>query len=310
MTVSVTKSPPLSPAGPTLILLLPSLLAMAWLIARAQWFWTNNPELNFGWVVVLLCAYLFYEAWETRPPVDWKVRWWALPFCLGGLGLLFLMQIYQAAMGTNAASTVGLALGVMLVAFSNLGFVFGWKGIRAFGMAYAFLLVAMPMPSAVHGPLVGGLQELVATINTEVLNLLGIPAERVGSLIHLPAGTVGIDEACSGIRSLQSTIMATIFIGYLTLKRVSWQVVLFVSGVGLAVFGNLIRSLYLSLTANARGVEAIEEVHDAAGWSILIFTTGGVILISWLLNRLQKSVLAPSPASTREPSPSEGEAGG
>ncbi|MCP5523509.1 MAG: exosortase/archaeosortase family protein [Verrucomicrobiales bacterium] len=299
----------LPPAGPTLALLLPSFLAMAWLIARAQWFWNTNPDLNFGWVVVLLCAYLFYEAWETRPALDCRVRWWALPFCLGGLGLLFLIQIYQAALGANAASTVGLALGVMLVVFANLAMVFGWPGIRAFGMAYAFLLVALPMPSAVHGPLVGGLQGFVATINTEVLNLLGIPAQRVGSLIQLPAGTVGIDEACSGIRSLQSTIMATVFIGYLTLKRVSWQVLLFICGVGLAVIGNLIRSLYLSLTANAQGVEAIEKVHDAAGWSILVFTTVGVILVSWLLNRLQKQVLQSSAPAAAPAASTDGKAG-
>lgn len=283
-----------------LFLLAPSLLAMAWLITRAKWFWTNNPELNFGWVVVMLCAYLFWEAWEDRPPFEWRPRIWATGLGAAGLALMFLVQIYQAAMGSSVPITVGLALAVVLVAFANLGLVFGWTGIRKFGMAYAFLLVAMPMPSVIHGALVGGLQGFVATVNTEVLNLLGIPAQRVGSLIHLPAGTVGIDEACSGIRSLQSTVMATVFIGYLTLKRVSWQVVLFVCGVSLAVIGNLIRSLYLSLTANARGVEAIEEVHDAAGWSILIFTTAGVILISWLLNRLQKAALLATPASPSE----------
>lgn len=288
-----------------LCLLAPSLLAMAWLVTRVQWFWNNNPELNFGWVVVLLCAYLFWEAWEARPGLAGKLRWWAVGLGIIGLGMMFLVQIYQAAMGSSVPITVGLALGVMLVAFSNVGMVFGWPGIRTFGMAYAFLLVAMPMPSAIHGPLVGGLQELVATINTEVLNLLGIPAQRVGSLIHLPAGTVGIDEACSGIRSLQSTVMATVFIGYLTLKRTSWQVLLFVCGVGLAVVGNLIRSLYLSLTANARGVEAIEQVHDAAGWSILVFTTAGVILISWLLNKLQRQLLEGDPAAANPGIPTD-----
>lgn len=278
--------------------LAPSLAAMAWLVAKASYFWRHNPDLNFGWLVVLLCAYLFYEGWEQRPPMNWAWRWWAVVPTVLGLGLMFVVQIYQAALGSNAASTCGLALAVMLVALGNLGLVYGGAGIRRFGMAYAFLLVAMPMPSAIHGPVVGGLQSFVATVNTEVLNLMGIPAERVGSLIHLPAGTVGIDEACSGIRSLQSTIMATVFIGYLTLRRVSWQLLLFASGVALAVLGNLIRSLYLSLTANAHGIEAIREVHDAAGWSILVFTTTGVILISWLLNRLQQRLDAELAART------------
>jgi hypothetical protein len=131
-----------------LMLLGPAFLAMAWLISRAQWFWSNNPDLQFGWVVVLLCAYLFYEAWEKRPTADWRVRPWAVLLAAAGLGLLFLVQIYEASLGVNAASTVGLALSVMLVVFANLGLVFGWPGLRAFGMAFAFILIAMPMPSA------------------------------------------------------------------------------------------------------------------------------------------------------------------
>ncbi len=157
-------------------------------------------------------------------------------------------------------------------------------------MAFGFLLIAMPVPSGIQGPIVSALQNKVATFNTEVLNLVGIPALQVGSLIHLPSGTVGVDEACSGIRSLQSTIMATIFIGYLTLRRLSLQALLFVCGIALAILGNLIRSLYLSLTANARGIESVAGVHDAAGWSILTFTAVGVFIISWFFKKLERQL--------------------
>ncbi len=273
-----------------LLLLSPAFLATAWLVSRAQWFWRNNPDLNFGWVVVLLCAYLFWEAWEKRPPVDWRWRPWAVASFVAGGGLLFLVQIYQAVMGSNAPTTTGLALGIMLLVAGNLGMVFGAPGLRTFGMAFGFLLIAMPVPSGIQGPVVSALQDKVAWFNTEVLNLMGIPAQQVGSLIHLPGGTVGVDEACSGIRSLQSSIMATLFIGYLTLRRFSLQALLLVCGIALAIVGNLIRSLYLSLTANARGIEAVAGVHDAAGWSILFFTAVGVILISLVFQRLERQL--------------------
>lgn len=273
-----------------LVWLSPAFLAVAWVVSRAQWFWSHNPDLQFGWIVVLLCAYLFWEAWEKRPPVDWRVRPWAVACFVTGLVLMFLVQIYQAVMGSSAPTTLGLALGGMLVAAGNLGVVFGGAGLRRFGMAFGFLLIAMPVPSGIQGPVVGALQNKVAWFNTEVLNLIGIPATQVGSLIHLPAGTVGVDEACSGIRSLQSTIMATIFIGYLTLNRFSLQVLLFGCGVALAILGNLIRSLYLSLTANSRGIEAIAGVHDAAGWSILTFTAIGVLILSWFFKKLERQM--------------------
>lgn len=284
-------SAPVTPRQPpdlrSMLWLLPSLLAMAWLVSRARWFWNNNPDLQFGWVVLLLCAYLFWESWEQRPPLEPRLRWWAvMPAVFAGMFLL-VIQSYWAVFGTHASTMVGLAAGIMGLCFANVALVFGWPGVRRFALPYAFILIAMPMPGAIHHLVVGGLQAKVAWFNTEVLNLMGIPAEQVGSLIHLPSGTVGVDEACSGIRSLQSTIMATVFIGYLTLKRFSLQILLFFCGIGLAVLGNLIRSLYLSLTANSRGVEAIAGVHDAAGWSILAFTATGVILISWFFRKLE-----------------------
>lgn len=273
-------------------LLLPSGLAMTWLVSKAQWFWNSNPDLQFGWVLLLLSLYMFWEAWERRPAVSLRLRWWGMALLLAGFVLLFLVQIYQSAFGTNAATMNGLALGVLTFAAGNVALVFGWPGVRAFALPYGFIMLALPLPGVVHGIVINGLQTKVAFFNTEVLNLIGIPAERTGSLIRLPAGTVGVDEACSGIRSLQSTIMATLFIGYLSLRRFSFQVLLLISGVMLAIFGNLIRSLYLCLEANAKGIDAVKEVHDAAGWSILAFTAVGVIILAWLFNKLDRSVSA------------------
>ena len=53
--------------------LFPSWLALAWLVSKAKWFWTHNPELQFGWVMLLLCGYLLWEAWEIRPQPLWSL---------------------------------------------------------------------------------------------------------------------------------------------------------------------------------------------------------------------------------------------
>ena len=278
-----------SPTDGWLILaaLLPSWLALAWLVSKAQWFWNHRPDLQFGWIVLLLSAFLIWDGWGRKPQPRFKSTFPAIFLLVPGVLLLFLVQIYMAAFGMMAASLLGLALGVFLLISANLLFVFGTPGLRHFAFAFAFLLIALPMPSAIHGLIVNGLQGQIAAANVELLNVMGIPAMRVGSLIHLPNGTVGVDEACSGIRSLQSTVMATLFIGYLTLKNRGLQVMLFISGILLAIFGNLLRSLFLSYTANAKGVAAIDTVHDAAGWSILLFTAFGVAILAWLFNKIE-----------------------
>jgi exosortase len=271
-----------------LIALLPSWLAVAWLVSKAQWFWNHQPDLQFGWIVLLLSAYVFWEAWEKRPPANYRWNPFWLSATISGLGLLFVVQVFQAACGSNAASTAGLALAIMCVVMDNLGYVFSSRGLWHFGFAFAFLLIALPMPSVVHNLVVGGLQSKITSLNVEILNIIGIPAQRVGSLIRLPSCTVGVDEACSGIRSLQSTLMATLFIGHLTLGRTALKCLLVLCGVVLAVLGNLARSLFLSYTANARGLHALESMHDTAGWSILLFTAAGVGVLAFLFARMER----------------------
>ena len=283
-----------------LLHLVPSFIALAWLAAKASWFWNHNPDLSFGWIVIFLCAFLFWESWQVRPGARLKTSWVSLLCGVAGGGLLFVFKIYQAALGLKPAALVGLAFAVMLVVTANLHYVFGWRGILKFLFPYAFILIALPMPSAVHGFIVNGLQQQVAFLTVEILAVIGIPADLAGSVIHLTTGPVGVDEACSGIRSLQSTIMATLFIGFLMLKGVGLRILLFFAGISLAIFGNLMRVLFLSYQAHHHGIEAIDASHDAAGWSILLFTVGGVAVLSWLLGKLQLAIeKLPKPGQAR-----------
>ena len=127
----------------------------------------------------------------------------------------------------------------------------------------------------------------------------GLPTGTNPADIRLPNTTVGVDEACSGVRSLQSSIMAALFIGDLTLRRPGWKVFFLFAGVALAVMGNFGRSLFLSLTAHRSGAEALKAVHDSAGWSVLLFTAIGIAGLAWsvtrLENRLARQLLRPSP---------------
>ena len=140
--------------GWTLLGLLPSWLAAVWLVSKAQWFWNHWPDLQFGWIVLLLCVYLFWEAWPQRPPT--RCRWSYFPVSLVGLGLpvLLFVQVYQAAFGATPASVMGLAVGLLLLIAANLHFLFGWPGVRHFGMAFGFIMLAMPLPSFIYGPIV------------------------------------------------------------------------------------------------------------------------------------------------------------
>ena len=253
-----------------ILLLAPSWLAFAWLATKASWFWSHDPELQFGWAVLVLCVYLFARAWAKRPMV--RLKWNVGNISTGLLGcvLLFITQLYQAAYGLTPASMSGLGLGFLLVVCSNLSFVWGWPGLRQFGFAFGFLLVALPIPSLISGPVVGALQNHLAAIDVEVLNLVGIPAMQRGHLIAIAAGTVGIDEACSGIRSLRACLMISLFLGQLYQFGIGKRFGLVIAGFGLAVFFNLIRTFSLVCIASQSGLGALGKWHDSTGTGLLV----------------------------------------
>jgi exosortase/archaeosortase family protein len=107
------------------------------------------------------------------------------------------------------------------------------------------------------------------TITVHSLNLFGIPALHHGNVIDLHTGLVGIDEACSGIRSLPAAIMISLFLG--ELYRMIWQrrVILIVCGILIAFLCNAGRTFLLCLVAAKDGIESMSNWHDPAGFTIL-----------------------------------------
>lgn len=267
--------------------LAPAACATAWLVYQASWFWRHQPDLQFGWIVLLLSMFLLSEVQDDLPPL--RPRWTVGVAVLYGLGFLsmLLFQMYQAAFGTMAASLMALAFGAMAVVTANIVQMFGWRVVPRVAFPFYFLLIALPLPSFAQSLVVSRLQMLVATLNEDLLNLVGIPAIRRGSVIELTTGMVGVDDACSGFRSLQSSIMAGLFIGFILFRNWSWCLLMGLSAVLLAVVGNLGRTFYLCREGALKGVSAVQGVHDAAGWSVMAFTAVGVAGIAWGLNRVR-----------------------
>ena len=262
--------------------LMPSWVAAGWLCYQASWYWSHSPEMHFGWMVLVLSGFLVTEvAAERALP---QPRWGLLSIFLVVIGVsaLVMFQLYQAAFGTMPASLMALAFGVMSIITANIIAVYGVGALGTLGFAFYFLLIALPLPTIVQYLVVSNLQLFVALVDTELLNLMGIPAQRTGAIIQLYNGQVGVDDACSGFRSLQSSIMSGMFIGFLLFKRWGWRIVLVLISILLAILGNLGRTLFLCCQGAANGIESIKGVHDAAGWSVMAFTIAGVGAASWL----------------------------
>src|SRR5436305_9636222 len=110
---------------------------------------------------------------------------------------------------------------------------------------------------------------VVAAVAAETLNLLGTPAHLEGNLIRVSTGLVGVNEACSGVRSLQTSIMIALLFGELKRLNVSSRLLLLGSAILIAVAANFARALFLVSLAAHRS-SGVQRWHDIAGYSIVI----------------------------------------
>lgn len=258
--------------------------------------WDLNPQYSYGWVMPLLCVGLLLRRW--RSVQDSGVSpgeigsesvpsgWVALGFILLA-GLYLPVRLIQEA--TPEWRMVSWAFGIGTIGLTLFGIFLGaGKGwLRELSFPILFFLVAVPWPSFIEVGLIQALTVANTASVIEVLTMIGIPAVQHGNLIEVGTGTVGVEEACSGIRSFQSSLMISLFLG--EFFRLGWWRRIALVPVGFAVsFGfNILRTTLLTSIAAKKGVDAIDSYHDQAGMAILLGCSAVLWVMSWLMHRSQ-----------------------
>ena len=260
------------------------LLAWAILWQKLSVDWSVNDQYQYGWFVPPLALALFALRWRDRPAPQASTRalaWASAPLLILLLPALRLVEepngdwrlLFWAHAGVLTVASLAVA-----------GWTGGWPWVRHFAFPTLFLLLAVPWPSGPEQALVQSLMRSVAAVASEGLNLLGLPAVPQGNLIRVRDQIVGVNEACSGIRSLQTVLMGALMLG--ELSRFSWirRVLLIAGGVAVAMAANVFRSGWLVWIAARNGSAALAQYHDAAGLIVLVSVFGGLLGLAKLLD--------------------------
>jgi Transmembrane exosortase (Exosortase_EpsH) len=215
------------------LVLLP--LAYLWfrLINNLRLEWTTDPQYGYGLLVPFLCLGLLVRRWhgfsetgeekqkaESRKQKSisaFRFQFFSfLAFQLFVFGLAFLYlptRLIEAA--TPEWRPIQWLLGIEAIGLTlcaiYAGLGRGW--LRQLAFPICFFFVAIPWPSLVEQPIIQTLTRASAAIVIELLGWMGVPAMAHGNVIEVSTGMVGIDEACSGIRSFQSSLMISLFLG-------------------------------------------------------------------------------------------------
>ena len=255
--------------------------------------WRHNPDLSHGLFMPVVFLVLLHEARTGTPRYlrsDGSNRLGFATLLIGGLLSLVAAGLYAASVDWSHA-LVNMMLTLSLVFFLGAGLmVFARDSVRliAFNwtavVAIALWLLSSPIPPGTYTRLTLTLQLGVSEAVLRSLHLLGIPAVRHGNIIDLANTAVGVEEACSGVRSLISCVFAAVFFSATLVHRTWARVIILVLAAPIALVMNFFRSLALTLLAN-NGVDITGKWHDLTGFAVLAVTAAILGGLAVLLER-------------------------
>jgi exosortase len=288
----------------------------AFILFAALWFvlcrhlsgeWSVNEQYNYGWFVPFFALLLFWLRWEDRPmegrapsrPNLGTARRPSLRILtIAVLALLLLLPLRLFEIGNPDWRPLGW-LHAAVVATLTLLYIWyagGAPWLRHFAFPVLFVFVAVPWITPIEVPTVEGLMRLVARVASEVVTLCGIPAHLEGNLIRVSSGLVGVNEACSGVRSLQTSLMIGLLFGEVKRLSIGRRVALLAGAVAIAIGANFCRALFLVWIAAAKNVSAIGRWHDFAGYSIVAAVFIGSLGLAAWLGRKRPEIRGPASA--------------
>jgi exosortase len=175
---------------------------------------------------------------------------------------MFAAGVLGAELFLTRVSLVGVVWGTAL-------FVWGRQHTRILAFPLAFLLFMIPLPAIVLNQITFPLQLVASRLGESLIRVAGIPVLRDGNLLHLPARTLEVAEACSGVRSLVSLTMMAVVLGYVSEPRPSRRFALALAAVPIAVVTNGLRVAGTGVASEWIGPAAAEGIfHTFSGWVV------------------------------------------
>jgi len=256
-------------------------------------YWNSKHEATDRLVILTASAWLVYRV---------RDRFLAVPACPSWLGLLPLgLACLTFPLGWYLITLVGakkiLLWWVMLsLLTATAGLIvcrWGWRRLGVVLIPLAFSLLALPPPDILYLPLQHYLKEATTTLTAAVLPVLGIPVTRLGYVLGLPTGDLGVAEACSGVRSLTALVAVAALVAYW--RGLSWlhSLGLIALAIPIIVVSNVVRVVLTGVLQESLGRWAIEGIaHEILGTSVVLVGLALILAVSQFFPGRQPSVLS------------------
>jgi exosortase len=243
-------------------------LAMDW--------WTDEGS-SYGMLIPPLVVYL---VWMERQHIL------SIP-SIGDLRgiLLVLISCLMFLVGKLGAEFF-LTRESLVVLLAGLVWCF-WGGRRLRALAFPLLLLAtmVPLPVLIYNKIGVPLQLFSSATATSILQAFGASIYRDGNILQLPNTTLGVAEACSGLRSISALSIGALLVGYLTCTRIRTRTILFLLAIPVAIALNVVRISGTAVLATYHEELAMGFYHAFSGWLVFLVSFAILMMVARGLHR-------------------------
>ncbi len=225
--------------------------------------WNSDPNFSHGFIVPFFSAFVVWTQRQRLLAIPLEPSTWGFPIIVCAL-LLVVVGNLGAELFVGRVSSILLLAGLIV-------FLLGWQHFRVLLFPWMFLFLMVPIPAIIFAQLTLPLQTLAAKLAANALQLVGIPILREGNVLALPALSLEVAEACSGIRSLLSLGTLAIIYGYFVEDRVIMRVIMALAAIPIAVLANGFRIFGTGILVQYWGPDrALGFFHEFSGWLVFL----------------------------------------
>jgi exosortase len=232
--------------------------------------WLDDPGYSHGILIPPLAAYIAWlrraELLAVRPHADARGLLLTALACL-----LYIVGRLGAEFFLTRLSLVVLASGLIWT-FWGLG------RLRKLAFPLFLLVTMIPLPAIIYNRLAAPLQLFASAVSTASLQAAGVTVFRDGNIIHLAQNTLGIAEACSGLRSLLSLTVLGLVMGYVWCATAGARASVLLLAIPTAIAVNVLRIVGTAVVSERDPELAEGFYHLFSGW--LVFLAGFALLFA------------------------------
>ncbi|WP_051261029.1 VPLPA-CTERM-specific exosortase XrtD [Desulfovibrio inopinatus] len=270
-------------------------------------------QLN-RYIALLLPAFLFVGLyWDQVPSLisHWNNDNYSYCYLVVPVFLYLLSVkrniILQSRGGSSVFGFVGILLGLFLYMVGRLGsletFVYislwinivslllvwlGYKAWRPLFMPSLVLLFIVPGPVFVTNMLSFQLKVISSRLSEVFLHMLNIPVFREGNIIDLGVLQLQVVDACSGLRFFLPTILISLILADVFLRRALLMVIPVLFAAPVAIVSNAIRIASTGVLVKFVSPRLAEGFfHDFSGWLVFVISIALLAGLCLFLRRFE-----------------------